>query len=182
MTVGERIREKRRDRGMSMAELGEILGISAAAVSRYELGQRHIKLEMLKKIAVALNVPIQELFDDDISFEREHADYLIETYERGVKIWISDRAFSEREKTRLAQHYSDLLLRYKRIINSLADAKYSLHLYDDVPDENARRKLKGALFRENANKFIDDLRSWIDCMPEYIAETQGLPSETEDDD
>ena len=49
MTVGERIREKRRALGISMAELGEILGISAAAVSRYELGQRQIKLEMLKK-------------------------------------------------------------------------------------------------------------------------------------
>ena len=102
MTVGERIREKRRALGISMAELGEILGISAAAVSRYELGQRQIKLEMLKKIAIALNVPVNELFDDDASFEKEHANYLVETYERGVKIWINDKAFSEREKPRLA--------------------------------------------------------------------------------
>lgn len=182
MTVGERIREKRRALGISMAELGKILGISAAAVSRYELGQRQIKLEMLKKIAIALNVPVNELFDDDASFEKEHANYLVETYERGVKIWINDKAFSEREKTRLAQHYSDLLLRYKRIINSFVDAKYSLYLYDDISDELTRRKLKGALFRENANKFIDDLRSWIDCMPEYIAETQGLPPDNDPTD
>lgn len=61
VTIGDRIRKVRQMRGLTMAELGEKLGISAAAVSRYELGQRGVSFEMLTSIAKALNVSLWEL-------------------------------------------------------------------------------------------------------------------------
>lgn len=61
MTVGERIRERRQQLGLSMAELGKKLGITAAAVSRYELGQREININTLQRIADALGIHMLDL-------------------------------------------------------------------------------------------------------------------------
>lgn len=61
MNSGELIRKRRQEIGMSLEELGARLGISAAAVSRYELGQRKISTEKLLRIASILEVPVTNL-------------------------------------------------------------------------------------------------------------------------
>ncbi len=61
MTVGEMIREKRKACGLSMAALGERIGVTAAAISRYELGQRAMSLDTVQSIANALGVHILDL-------------------------------------------------------------------------------------------------------------------------
>lgn len=50
-----------------MAELGTLIGTTAASVSRYELGQRTPGIETLKMIAAALDVDVLQLmgFKDD---------------------------------------------------------------------------------------------------------------------
>ena len=62
VTLGECIRQRRKYLGYSMAELGRKAGVSAAAISRYELGQREISVEMGKKIAKELNISTSVLF------------------------------------------------------------------------------------------------------------------------
>lgn len=78
MTIGERIRNERKARGISMSELGKRIGVTAAAISRYELGQRELTLNNLERIANALGIHIFDLVDigaklDAISeeFEKE---------------------------------------------------------------------------------------------------------------
>lgn len=61
MGVGERIRQLRWKKGMKLEELGEKVGLTAAAMSRYELGQRKISVELAARIAEALGVPMQAL-------------------------------------------------------------------------------------------------------------------------
>lgn len=61
MTIGEMIRAKRKACGISMAELGRRIGVTAAAISRYELGQRELTLDTIQTIADALNVHIFDL-------------------------------------------------------------------------------------------------------------------------
>ena len=61
VTVGEMIREKRKACGLSMAALGERIGVTAAAISRYELGQRAMSLDTVQSIANALGVHILDL-------------------------------------------------------------------------------------------------------------------------
>ena len=60
MSVGERIRQLRWKKGMKLGELGARVGLTAA-MSRYELGQRKISVELAAKIAEALGVPMQVL-------------------------------------------------------------------------------------------------------------------------
>ena len=65
MNLGDKIRSIRIDKDITMAELAEKTNTTVAAISRYELGQREPKLDMIGKIAKALNVPIFDLMDMD---------------------------------------------------------------------------------------------------------------------
>ena len=53
--VGQRIREARKDKGLTQSELGNILGVSKVTVNRYETGGQNLTLETLEKITKALD-------------------------------------------------------------------------------------------------------------------------------
>ena len=57
-SVGEKIKEIRKKRGFSQKELGELSGTSETTIKQYELGKRQPRIEQLKGIAKALNIPL----------------------------------------------------------------------------------------------------------------------------
>lgn len=59
--VGPRLRRVRRHRGVTLAELSEVTGISKSTLSRLESGQRKPSLELLLPISAAHQVPLDEL-------------------------------------------------------------------------------------------------------------------------
>ena len=61
MTTGQRIKEARKNAGMTQKELGEKLGVSFQGIAQWENDLRKPKLESLQKIATALDVPIAYL-------------------------------------------------------------------------------------------------------------------------
>ena len=58
------LKEAREKAGMTIYEIAEKVGVSAAAISRYEQGKRSPKLSIAKKIGIVLNVPWYELIDN----------------------------------------------------------------------------------------------------------------------
>lgn len=60
-----RIREWRARRRMSLAELGETVGLSRSEISKLENGSRRVRAEHLVILAKALKVPPEELMDRD---------------------------------------------------------------------------------------------------------------------
>lgn len=62
---GCRLRDLRRQEGVTLDGLSEITGLSASFISRMELGKRSAKLEHLIKISDALGVSLAELRDED---------------------------------------------------------------------------------------------------------------------
>lgn len=62
--IGKIIRDFRKDRKLSMKQLGAMIGVSEQAISQYELGKRDISAEQLKLIAAALNIPKSILLTD----------------------------------------------------------------------------------------------------------------------
>ena len=58
-----RIREWRTRRRMSLAELGETVGLSRSEISKLENGSRRVRAEHLVILAKALKVPPEELMD-----------------------------------------------------------------------------------------------------------------------
>ena len=65
--VGDRIRTIRIARGLSQAELGAMLGLTADRIQKYENGVRKPKKELLKAIASALEVSSLALADPTTS-------------------------------------------------------------------------------------------------------------------
>ena len=59
--VGPRLRELRRERGLTLAQLSAATGISVSTLSRLESGQRRPTLELLLLLARAHQVPLDEL-------------------------------------------------------------------------------------------------------------------------
>lgn len=65
MTVGENIRRIRKDRGLTLKELGELVGVSEAYIRAYESGRRNPKPSSLEALANALGVNIEVLSNSD---------------------------------------------------------------------------------------------------------------------
>lgn len=61
MTVGERIKQARKLKGLTQKQLGELSETSEITVRQYELGKRQPRLEQLRRIASALDVEWTDL-------------------------------------------------------------------------------------------------------------------------
>ena len=65
MNIGENIARIRKELRISQAELGERVGVSNQAVSKWENGNTSPDISLLPLIASALHVSLQELFESD---------------------------------------------------------------------------------------------------------------------
>lgn len=61
MTIGEKIRQRRREKGLTQDALANALEISRQAVAKWESGQSAPATENLLKLATLLEVPLEEL-------------------------------------------------------------------------------------------------------------------------
>lgn len=55
----------RKQRGLSQAELADIIGVEQPTISRFERGFDGVTLRLIKQIAAALGVSVAELFNED---------------------------------------------------------------------------------------------------------------------
>lgn len=63
--LGAKIRHLRKSKNISQEKLSEMAGISPRQMIRIELGRSKPTLDNLEKIAIALGVSIQSLFEND---------------------------------------------------------------------------------------------------------------------
>lgn len=63
MTIGEQIRKARIRAGLTQGELAQKLGISYQSIGQWERSQRNPKLDTIRKIAEALDVSMNDLFE-----------------------------------------------------------------------------------------------------------------------
>lgn len=69
MLVGARLKEARKAKGITQDELGEILGLSKAAISLYESEKRNPKLETIIEMMYVLGVSADYLLGTDVIVE-----------------------------------------------------------------------------------------------------------------
>jgi transcriptional regulator with XRE-family HTH domain len=72
--VGQNVREKRRERGMSQEELGERAGFHFSYIGGVERAEKNITIVNLEKIANALNVKIHSLFDEQMKTVKQKTE------------------------------------------------------------------------------------------------------------
>lgn len=111
-TMGEKIKQKRKEAGLSQTELGEKVGyVSKSTLSHIEKGKRDISTPQLKKIAKALNVSV------DYLLENENDDYIVFNYhfsqdEARAMVKKISKYYSQlnQENQKVAENYIKFLL------------------------------------------------------------------------
>lgn len=68
MTIGEKIKSIRKEKGLSQEQLAEKCGLNRNSIYNYETGKRSPKSEDLENIAKALDVYVSELTMDSADF------------------------------------------------------------------------------------------------------------------
>lgn len=76
-----RIKELRKEKNLTLKELGQKVGMAASAICRYETGKREPKLETWNKLAEYFNVPtfyLMGLDRNDLKFptKQEAIDFI----------------------------------------------------------------------------------------------------------
>ena len=89
MTQGERVKEVRKFKKMSMEQFGERLGVQKSAISKIEKGDRSLTEQMLKAICREFNINEEWLRTGDgempqkLSEDEEIADLVSDVLEDG---------------------------------------------------------------------------------------------------
>jgi transcriptional regulator with XRE-family HTH domain len=92
-TVGKRVREERRRLKLTQEELAEKADISANFLGHIERGTKKPTLNTLKKIADALQIPMEALFATEKTYKLPKEDLFIKRFISLVR----DRKREERE-------------------------------------------------------------------------------------
>lgn len=98
MTLGEKIKEARKQCGLSQEQLAEKMAVSRSAIAKWEANNGLPDVDNLKALALLLNVSIDYLLDDgeviDELVMRE--PYNLSDYGKGIKKKKKDRVIRER--------------------------------------------------------------------------------------
>ncbi|MBI1811098.1 MAG: helix-turn-helix transcriptional regulator [Nitrospirae bacterium] len=63
--IGEKIKGRRRELGISQERLAEILGVTYQQVQRYENGMNKLNVENIQTVADTLNMPVSYFFEGE---------------------------------------------------------------------------------------------------------------------
>ena len=61
----EKLKNARKQKGLSQAELGKLLGVQAQTVGRWETGKSKPNLETINKLCEALDVPLRYFINEE---------------------------------------------------------------------------------------------------------------------
>jgi transcriptional regulator with XRE-family HTH domain len=94
MSFPERLTQARKAHGLSQEALGKLVGLAKLQIYRYEKGLSQPTLEVLKQIAIHLNISLDELiFDEherdpaeDLRLRFELVSKMDEAYQSAIKI------------------------------------------------------------------------------------------------
>lgn len=78
--IGARIKERRKNIGMSQEQLAETVELSAKYISQIERGVRHLSLDAIANISVVLNTSVDMLLFDANLFETKENIYETKTF------------------------------------------------------------------------------------------------------
>src|ERR1700755_1306152 len=82
LAFGQRLKHLRRQRGLTLSELGERVGRAPSQLSLLENGKREPKLSLLKSLAAALTVPVEELLRRQAPHRRAPLEIALEEAQR----------------------------------------------------------------------------------------------------
>lgn len=129
MELGERLKDLRLRRGFTQEQAGQILGVSAQAVSKWERGLTLPDVLMMPRIAVLYRISLDELYDMDAYYSRKHNEEYLDRINRILLTEEKDIVFQLiREEISLRPNAYD---EYLRLVWYAAYRRMSEKVYVD---------------------------------------------------
>ncbi len=125
--MGAKIRQLRLNRSMTQEELGNELGVSAQAVSKWESSATLPDIQLLPEISVLFGVSIDELFSmtDESRMDRienmvDHVRFMTENEFRDSEAFLKEKMMEERNKARATLALTCLYVKRSKEYRDLA--------------------------------------------------------------
>lgn len=196
-SFGNYLKYLREDYGYTLNELASTIGYSGAYLSQIEKGRKPApSFEMLEVLSKTLKTPYsgllkkagyvglaegqyyKELFSNIRMSENnalvtdeglEHAKNLMNINFDGVVEWTKDKRFSEEQRIILIEHFSEMLIRYKRVIEQIASATEkwtyaNVDLKKISNEEVSMEDIKRIFLKVELEKSIYDLTDWANAL------------------
>ena len=134
MLIGEKIKAERKNRKLTQKQLAEATNVAIGTIQQYELGKRAPRLEILAKIADALNVQIGDLLPSQPGAEYEldydHPPQL----QRQFILEEAFRKLNDEGQQKAVERVQELteIQRYQAKKESLSDAFGNL--FSEIPE------------------------------------------------
>lgn len=131
MTLGGKLKEARKQAGLSQEQLSEKLGVSRSAVAKWETDNGIPDVDNLKAISKLLNVSVDYLLDNDEAIDElvMRESYDLSNYGKGSKSKRKDRAV--RDKFPNAEIYT--LIGQKKLTKGEKVIDNVLGIFTDAP-------------------------------------------------
>ena len=155
MTIGENIRRIRKERGLTLKQLGDEIGVSEAYIRAYESGRRNPKQKNLEAIATALHVNVEALTGADFDgIKAMHKLFQVFRAYSGEMIEYKDKDGNDQ----VAVSFGSLIL-----------MRSWFERYEEFQNEIKKcEQIKDITERANALlKAENDFNLWMDIYPEF---------------
>lgn len=129
MSIGNNIRNIRKQKGMTLQQMADIIGCSPQLISQYESGKRHPKLETKKKIADALKCEVSDI-DKNIYVISTEYELTPERLERFRK---------DAEAREIIERYKDGVTPTEEELQKLSE--YNNRMHESEPEIQKKRSL-----------------------------------------
>lgn len=168
---GEKIKNLRKDNKLTQQQMADMLGLSLRTIASWESNDRLPSIDVLKKMAETYDITTDYLLERS---EFPNIYKTISLHLNGVIAWISNQFFTAAEQAVLKEHFDEILLDYKELINQLADSRAG---------ENERViAFRQESLKECEGKGIDEIRilyyqsSVHNAIEKMIGDIRKLPS------
>jgi transcriptional regulator with XRE-family HTH domain len=177
--IGRRIRAIRIEKGLSQAELGQAMGLTADRIQKYENGARKPKFDMLKQFARVLGVETIALMDPVVSnyigamfafFEMEEL-YELEVKKDGAKYSLQfGNGFTGTMNEYLKEWYEERQTVRTRMENASDEEKEAIlreyHEWEKTFPKALSDRTEKALQKARLENTIAELQEKLDRLDE----------------
>lgn len=108
-SFGKKLKERRKELGLTQKDLANVLKITSSAVNHYENGNRKINIDMLNKMASCLDISVDELIGNE--------NKQMPNYDKQMKRWyeiVGELNFNEKEFEELANYARYIVSKRKK--------------------------------------------------------------------
>ncbi len=119
MTIGERIKEIRKEAGLTQKELAEMCEIAIITIQQYERNKRQPRIEQLQRIAAALGVLPGDLLQDGMYPTSEEMAAIHAAHEAAK----ADPEYNERQAEIEEKRLTNLIRQKAELLNSTGKQK-----------------------------------------------------------